>query len=56
MNEDDIINIIPEGTKRIGVTTSGSVDEIDLPGYTEEERKVIGGLKFIWFQNVEESI
>lgn len=49
MEEGDIINEIPENTRRVGVVTSSSIEEIDLPGYTEEERKEMDGLKFVWY-------
>lgn len=50
MAENDILREIPLGTKRVGVTTSGPVDEIELPGYTESERWEEGGLKFLWYE------
>ena len=49
MDETDVIREIPEGTKRVGVVTSGPIEEISLPGYTESEGKEIDGLKFIWY-------
>lgn len=53
MEEGDIINELPKQKTqsfRIGVVTSGSVDEITIPGYTVSEVKDFGqGLKFIWF-------
>ncbi len=50
MNENDIVRSIPESTKRVGVTTSGNIDEITLPGYTESETKILGNLKFVWYE------
>ncbi|HJX45605.1 MAG TPA: glycosyltransferase family 39 protein, partial [Patescibacteria group bacterium] len=51
MEDGDIVHEIPTEVKRVGVFTSGSVDEIALPGYTEESVKEQGGLKFIWYVN-----
>jgi mannosyltransferase len=49
MTQGDIIKEIPEDAERVGVVTSGPVEEIDLPGYKEEERKTFNELKFIWY-------
>lgn len=49
MEEGDIISEIPPGTARVGVVTSGPVEEITLPSYTKEGDRVFGTLKFIWF-------
>lgn len=55
MENSDILNSIPPQTERVGIVTSGSVDEIDLPGYTEEKRKTLRPkagnkeLHFIWY-------
>jgi hypothetical protein len=49
MEEADVIRNIPKNVKRVGVITSGSLDEIDLPGYKTEETKEMGNLKFAWF-------
>ncbi len=49
MEEGDIIKTIPK-TGRIGVITSGQVEEVVLPGYTESESKTFGNLKFIWLE------
>ncbi|MBN1169120.1 glycosyltransferase family 39 protein [Candidatus Woesebacteria bacterium] len=52
MEERDILRSIPSNAKRVGVTTSGPIEEIELPGYTEiktarwEEK----GLKFLWLE------
>lgn len=53
MEKRDIIRDIPTNTKRVGVTTSGPIDEINLPGYTESERWENQGLKFIWFEKIK---
>ncbi len=50
MTDKDILREIPLEAKRIGVVTSGSVDEIDLPSYTESEPVAFGELKFVWYQ------
>ncbi len=48
MEKDDIVTEIPKSTKRVGVVTSGPIEEIRLPGYTESEVKTFDSLKFIW--------
>lgn len=50
MEESDIIHKLPQGTQRVGVVTSGPVDEIELPGYTEEEAKKLPDLNFVWYE------
>ncbi len=55
MQKGDVIYDLPEGIKRVGVVTSGSVDEISLPGYTGEKEKIFqapGGvdIKFVWYR------
>src|SRR4030042_4754344 len=50
MEKGDIIREIPETTERVGVVTSGSVEEVNLPGYTDGEAKDFNGLKFIWYE------
>ena len=49
MEKDDIAHEIPKNTKRVGVITSGDVEEIKLPGYTESDRKDFDRLKFLWY-------
>ncbi len=49
MAENDVIREIPEGVERVGVVTSGSIEEIILPGYTESGTKTFEGLKFILY-------
>ena len=55
MEEEDIINTLPDAP-RIGVVTSGSIDEIDLPDYTEIERKSFRAesgdaeIHFVWYK------
>ena len=48
MDENDVIREIPERVERVGVITTGPVDEIALPGYTESEVKTFDKLKFVW--------
>ena len=49
MEEGDIIREIPKGVERVGVVTSGTVEEVNIPGYTESEVKSFNSLKFIWY-------
>lgn len=49
MEESDIIKEIPKGVSKVGVITSGPVDEITLPGYTELEVKTFPDLNFVWY-------
>ncbi len=49
MEKGDIIRKIPEGTKRVGVVTSGPVEEINLPGYTRLSLHNFGRAKFAWY-------
>ena len=55
MKKEDIINTLPDAP-RIGVVTSGSIDEIDLPDYTEIERKSFRAesgdaeIHFVWYK------
>ena len=50
MEESDIITKLPEGATRVGVVTSGPVEEISLPGYTKEQEALFGSLSFVWYQ------
>ena len=50
MEVSDVVHELPEGAERVGVVTSGPVDEIELPGYTEEEVKEFKNLNFVWYQ------
>ncbi len=49
MDKEDIISHLPKKINRLGVITSGRVEDIKLTGYTERERKVFKDLKFIWY-------
>lgn len=48
MTKDDTVSSIPK-INRVGVITSGVVEDVFLPGYTGKEVKTFGDLKFIWF-------
>ncbi len=54
MTKDDVISVVParfdhNKINRVGVITSGSVDEVAIPGYTKSEVHTFGDLKFVWF-------
>jgi hypothetical protein len=49
MEKTDVIRTIPKGYYRIGVITSGNVDEVKIPGYTKDSVNTFGDLKFIWY-------
>ena len=53
MTDADILDTLPtgnaaKGVNRVGVITSGPIEEVSLPGYTKIEVKVFDPLKFIW--------
>lgn len=53
MTKEDITSSIPakidsKKVDRIGVITSGTVDEVSVSGYTKSEVREFGDLKFIW--------
>ena len=50
MQDSDIISQIPERVNRVGVVTSGPIEEVNLAGYTESEVKRLDRLKFIWYE------
>lgn len=56
MENGDVIKEIPKGATRVGVITSGSIDDVNIPGYTEEEAKTFrtapdaGEINFLWLQ------
>jgi len=49
MEETDIIREVPVNTERVGAITSGSLDEVQLEGYSLSEKKEMGNLKFGWY-------
>jgi hypothetical protein len=49
LGKDDLVRELPD-VERIGVVTSGLVEEVKLPNYTEDTLKKFDGLKLIWFQ------
>jgi mannosyltransferase len=53
MEEGDIVYKLPAKLYRLGVVTSGPVEEVSLPGYTKLEEKVFGPLNFIWYQKAK---
>lgn len=57
MEKSDIISEFPKNTGRVGVVTSGQVEDIVLPGYTESEVKKFkqpwqgaSEITFIWYE------
>lgn len=56
MEEGDIITKIPQNAERVGVVTSGPLDEIDIPNYEEDptSAKDFNGLKFVWYEKTKE--
>ena len=48
MTTSDVVNNIPETASRVGVTTTGPIEEIEIEGYTETETEILGDLKFVW--------
>jgi len=51
MEKSDIISAIPGRPNRIGVISSGHVDEVVIPGYTKTTEIVtFGDLKFQWLE------
>lgn len=52
MEEEDITEKVPEAA-RLGVVTSGPIEEVSMPGYTEEETRTFGNLKFLWLKKDE---
>ena len=51
MTKEDIVSSIPKKINRVGVITSGNVDEINVSGYPKKGEPVIyGDLKFLWLE------
>ncbi len=50
MKPDDTVASLPTKAYRIGVITSESIDEVNLPGYTKKDIHNFGNLKLIWFR------
>jgi len=48
MTDEDIVNSLPKKVNRVGVITSGPIEEISLPGYTKSEEKLFDTLKVVW--------
>lgn len=53
MEKADIISEIPKDVKKIGVVTSGPIEEVSLPGYTERAVEKFGSLSFIWYEKLK---
>lgn len=52
MTEEDIVSSLPKKVNRLGVITSGPIEEVEVTGYTKEEEKVFGSLKVVWLQRI----
>jgi hypothetical protein len=50
MTEEDLISTLPKKVNRIGVITSGPVEDVEIPSYTKIEEKVFGTLKVVWLE------
>jgi hypothetical protein len=50
MEEGDVVREIPQNTDRVGVITSGSLEEVSLEDFERAEEKAIGKLKFVWLE------
>lgn len=48
MVENDVVRRLPEA-QRIGIITSGNIEEVTLPGYTQSEKRQFGSLTFAWY-------
>ena len=48
MAEEDIVSSLPKKVNRVGVITSGPIEEIAIPSYTKKEERVFGTLKVVW--------
>ncbi|MFZ5932569.1 MAG: glycosyltransferase family 39 protein [Patescibacteria group bacterium] len=48
MAPEDVIETLPKKVNRVGVITSGPVEEITIASYTKKEEKVFDSLKVIW--------
>ncbi len=51
MTKDDVVRKIPTGVERVGVFTSGPVEEVKLQGYKTSKTKEMNALKFIWLES-----
>ena len=47
MEDDDIIREIPEWAERVGVITTGPIEEINVHGYTESGVVSVDRIKFV---------
>ncbi len=53
MGPDDVIETLPKKINRLGVITSGPIEEIQIPGYTKKEEKIFDSLKIIWMERAQ---
>jgi len=49
MEKGDIIREIPEEVERIGIVTSGPIEEVSLPAFEKDGVEEFNGLKFMWY-------
>ncbi len=52
MTPEDTTSTLPKKINRVGVITSGPVEEIALPGYVKSDEKDFGSLKFLWYSRL----
>ena len=50
MTDTDVTSSLPKKLNRVGVITSGPIEEIMIADYTKSEDKTFGSLKFVWFE------
>ncbi|MEK7111920.1 MAG: glycosyltransferase family 39 protein, partial [Patescibacteria group bacterium] len=50
MTDTDVTSSLPKKLNRVGVITSGPIEEIMISDYTKSEDKTFGSLKFVWFE------
>lgn len=50
MGQDDVIESLPKKANRLGIITSGPIEEVQIAGYTKKEEKVFGSLKVVWLE------
>ena len=47
MSDEDIVREIPAKTRRVGVVTSGPIEDVGIDGFSRGEVREFGQLKFI---------
>lgn len=50
MGPEDVIESLPKKLNRVGVITSGPIEEVKIPGYTKSTEKVFDSLKVVWLE------